>query len=134
MKHYLCLPLFLFLSTALFSAPDGKGEKKRPNFPSREEMIKKFDSDGDGKLSDQEREKARKQMPGKGRKLPPEVLKKFDKDGDGELNDEERADARAQFEKRKAEALEKFDADGDGKLNLTERRKAMEAFRSYSQN
>ena len=134
MKHYLCLPLFLFLSTALFSAPDGKGEKKRPNFPSREEMIKKFDSDGDGKLSDEEREKARKQMPGKGRKLPPEVLQKFDKDGDGELNDKERAAARAEFEKRKAEALEKFDADGDGKLSPEERKQAMEAFRKEVQD
>ena len=134
MKHYLCLPLFLFLSAALFSAPNGKGEKKRPGLPSREALIKKFDADGDGKLSDEERENARKQMPGKGRKLPPEVLQKFDKDGDGELNGEERAAAREQFEKRKAEALEKFDADGDGKLSLTERRKAMESFRKEVQD
>ena len=80
--------LLLFASFALFSfaAPDGKkkspGEGKR--FPNREQMIKKFDKDGDGKLSEEERAAVREEM--KGRKG--ELLAKFDKDGDGELNDE----------------------------------------------
>jgi len=137
MKHYLCLPLFLFLSTALFSAPDGKGEKKRPNFPSREEMIKKFDSDGDGKLSDEEREKARKQMPGKGRKLPPEVLQKFDKDGDGKLSDEERAAFRKQMvangRKLPPHLMQRFDTDGDGTLSDEERAGAKQAWEDRKQ-
>ena len=36
------------------TAGEGKG------FPSREEMIKKFDQDGDGKLSEEERSAIRK--------------------------------------------------------------------------
>ena len=54
----------------------------------KEEVLAEFDKDGDGKLSDEEREAIRKQFSGKGRKLPPQVLAKFDKDGDGELNGE----------------------------------------------
>ena len=75
--------LLLFASFALFSsaAPDGK--KKFPGdgkgFPNREEMIKKFDKDGDGKLNEEERAAVREEM--KGRK--DELLKKFDADGDG---------------------------------------------------
>ncbi len=39
-------------------APRGE----RPGPPSREEMLKKFDKDGDGKLSEEEREAAREAM------------------------------------------------------------------------
>ncbi len=46
-------------------------------------MLKKFDKDGDGKLSTEERKALMKS-----RKA--EMLKKFDKDGDGKLSAEER--------------------------------------------
>lgn len=130
MKKISGILLFVSFALCLSAAPDGKkkssGEGK--DFPSREEIIKKFDKDGDGKLRDAEREKIRKKLPGKGRKLPPQILAKFDKDGDGELNDEEREAAKKAWEARKEEALEKFDADGDGKLNPEERQTAMKAF------
>jgi hypothetical protein len=47
-------------------------------------MIAKFDKDGDGKLNDEEREKAKAERQA-------EMIKKFDTDGDGKLSEEERA-------------------------------------------
>ena len=77
----------------------------------REEILKRFDKDGDGKLSDSERaefKKARAERrenggPGRpvGERMREEIIKRFDKDGDGKLNDAERAEAeQASDEKR----------------------------------
>lgn len=87
---------------------DGSGRRGGP--PS-EEMLKRFDKDGDGQLNDEERQAMREAMrtrfgggqgpgPGfgtnmggmgrRGGALPEEILKQFDKDGDGKLNEEER--------------------------------------------
>lgn len=117
----------------------------RPNF---QQLIKQFDKDGDGKLSEQERAAAREQMAklrrgqagNDARRIPEQALKRFDKDGDGKLNEAERAaaaKAREEFMKKKGKAgagrpngqgrpdmkeiLAKFDKDGDGKLSETER-------------
>ena len=97
--------------------------------PSREELLKKFDKDGDGKLNDAERAELRKAMASKGgaRRLPPQLMKKFDKDGDGKLNEDERAEMRKAMEARRKEFIAKFDKDGDGKLNEDERKAAMAA-------
>jgi hypothetical protein len=79
---------------------------------------KKFDKDGDGRLSKEER----KAMHEAHRK---ELLEKFDKDGDGKLSDDElkaAQDARmAERENRRRAMLQKFDKDGDGKLSEEER-------------
>ena len=127
------IALSFFVSTVFLSAKPEK-EGKKPGGPegrpSREEIIKKFDKDGDGKLNDEEKAEIRKKMAersGGGRKLPPFLMKKFDKDGDGELNDEEKAEARKTMEARRKEMIEKFDKDGDGKLNDEERKAAMAA-------
>lgn len=70
----------------------------------RQELLKKHDKNGDGKLDDAERaaaEKAREQFQGqrppgpRGARFREEMIKRFDKDGDGVLNDEERAAAQA---------------------------------------
>jgi Ca2+-binding EF-hand superfamily protein len=106
--------------------PDGAP----PDRPSREELLKKFDQDGDGKLNKEEQAALREEFAktrGQGgtdrgpRRLPPQILKKFDKDGDGELSEEERGAMREEFAKRRAEVMKKFDKDGDGKLNEKER-------------
>lgn len=83
----------------------GRGGPEGRERPSREEMIKKFDTDGDGVLSEAERAEARKQMPKDGRRgrRNRQMLEKYDTDGDGQLSEEERAAARADFEKRRAE-------------------------------
>ena len=63
--------------------PGGKPEgRKGPGKERREEMIKKFDKDGDGKVSKEERQAA-------GLAKAQELIKKFDKDGDNALNAEE---------------------------------------------
>ena len=114
---------------------------QRPNKEEREKkLLEKFDKDGDGKLSDEEKAAARKAMEASRRA---EMLKKFDKDGDGKLSDEEKAAARKAMEERRggkgaptdrrAAMLKKFDKDGDGKLSDEEKaaaRKAMEASRA----
>lgn len=53
--------------------------------------MKKFDKDGDGKLSEEERAEARKSMEDRRK----EMIAKFDKDGDGKLNEKERKEAMA---------------------------------------
>src|SRR5205814_1630175 len=91
-----------------FGGEAGEGAKAR----SREAMIKRFDKNGDGKLSEDEKAEAQKELKakrgaGKGERRPAggkmaEILKKFDTDGDGKLSDEEKAAAKGEFaEKRK---------------------------------
>jgi Ca2+-binding EF-hand superfamily protein len=69
----------------------------------REEMLRRFDQDKDGQLSEAERAEARKAgeaMREKFQAMHKEALARFDKDGDGQLNPEER--------KALGEAWEKF--------------------------
>ena len=100
--------------------------------PNREEIIKKFDKDGDGKLNEDERAEARKAWQarsGGGRWA--EIIKKYDKDGDGKLSDEEKAEAkkarRARAGDRRAEFMKKHDTDGDGQLSDEEQAAARKA-------
>ena len=109
MKTKLLITMPLFLSASLFGAPDQKGNNERTNFPFRDVIIKQFDSDGDGKLSMDERSKMRRKMQGKKQ----EIMQKFDANGDGILNDEERNFIRKAFQKQKAKAFESFDTDGE---------------------
>ena len=135
MKRILTFLSVLGLSIGLYAKPEKGGKKpgSGEGRPSREEVMKKFDKDGDGKLSKEEKAELRKQMAerGAGRKIPPFIMQKFDKDGDGKLSQDERADARKAMEARRAEMIERFDKDGDGKLNEEERKAAM-ASRSKS--
>ena len=111
-------------------------EQMRKKFA--QEIIAKFDKDGDGKLGVDElmeflEEQRRVFDAGRrnfrrGRDFvpPKEILAKFDKDGDGKLSREER---RAMFDdaRKKREALiKKYDADGDGKLNDAEKTKLIQ--------
>jgi Ca2+-binding EF-hand superfamily protein len=129
MKKLLLLITFLAATTGMIAKPEKGGKKPGSDEgrPSREEVMKKFDKDGDGKLNEEEKAELRKQMAerGAGRKVPPFIMEKFDKDGDGKLSEDERAEARKAMEARRAEMIEKFDKDGDGKLNEEERKAAM---------
>jgi Ca2+-binding EF-hand superfamily protein len=108
-------------------------DTKQGAHPSREEMLKRYDKDGDGRLSEAEREQLRKdratregkQAQDQSRK---EIMRRFDVDGDGQLNDAERAALHAEMQKHpdmalvwREKMLKKYDQDGDGELNGEER-------------
>ena len=60
--------------------------------------MKRFDRNGDGKLSDDEKAEAQKELKAKKGERPAnkltEAMKKFDTDDDGKLSDEEKAAAK----------------------------------------
>jgi len=103
------------------------------------DLLKRFDTDGDGKLSKAERSQmgdlARRHFRGRRE----DVLKKYDLDKDGELSKDERAKVSDHMRRRgpgdnrdifgnvrKRKPLEMFDADGDGKLSEEEKKNAEE--------
>ena len=93
-------------------------------------ILEKFDKDGDGKLSDEEKAAARQAREERWKAL----LAEYDKDGDGQLSDEEKAAAKADMGwdgKRIPERfLARFDKDGDGQLSDEEMAAAKEAIRA----
>jgi len=115
----------------------------------QEEYVRKWDADGDGKLSPDEyktasevamkdwREKNPEQAAAydkqqeQWKKQQEEYTRKWDADGDGKLNkDEQKAAWDHQAEegrKQYAEYIRKWDADGDGKLSTDEQKAASEA-------
>ena len=107
MKTKLLITMPLFLSATLFGTPIQKDKNTKASSLTRAEILKIFDSDGNGKLSMSERFAMRKKMQGRKK----ELMQKFDKDGDGKLNDEERATVRKAFEKGKSEFFEKSDTN-----------------------
>ena len=100
--------------------PDGKRAERQ------QKMLEKFDADGDGALSDTEKETAKEAFQAKrAEHREKKMLKHFDEDGDGLLSDSEQAAAKEAHEKR----LAKFDADGDGELSREEHKAAREAMK-----
>ena len=91
MKMRLVIALSLCLAGAAFAA-DGEKKGANPETP-RDEMLKKYDKNKDGKLDQSEREAWRKDREA-------EIVKKHDKNGDGKLDESEREAARA--DRRKA--------------------------------
>lgn len=119
------MTLGLLLGTCLFAtAQDAAPQRpERPNRPARQlppELIKEYDKDGDGKLSDDERKAMQEAVRAKREAQQKADLAKYDKDGDGKLSAEER---KTMMSERQAELLKKYDADGDGKLSSDERQK-----------
>ena len=108
MKTKLLTTIPLFLSTTLFGTPDLKDNDEKTSFPIRDHILNRFDSDGDGKLSKNERTNLRKKMQGRKEQL----MQKFDANGDGTLNDEEWFKIRKAFQERKAKAFKTLNTDG----------------------
>lgn len=109
--------LCLSVSFAIAQDEDGKGGR-------RAQAIKKFDTDGDGKLSETERKAARASMQ---KSMKARVLAKYDTDKDGKLSDEEKAEVKKAMQERKANAIAKYDTDGDGELSDEEKTAARKA-------
>lgn len=105
-------------------APPAQGDKpKHPDRPPREipaEILKKFDTDGDGKLSPDEVKAMREAREA-------EMLKKYDKDGDGKLSEDERKAMRADMEAKFKALVEKYDANKNGRLDPEEIKAARDA-------
>ena len=101
----------------------------------RAAALKKYDRDGDGRLSDAERETMRKEVfekrrrevdGGRGRRMfqfPPEIVQKYDKDGDGQLDEEEQKAAQAGIQKMFEQLRKQYDANGNGRLEPEEAEK-----------
>lgn len=81
------------LAVASGTPEDEEGRKDRKH-PGIKQWIEKFDKDGDGKLSTEERKAA-----GEARKA--KFLKKFDKDGDGKISAEEKKAIAEQWKGRR---------------------------------
>lgn len=112
---------------------------------SAEEILKRFDKNGDGKLDEDEQATAHEAMleeqmqrraanpavkPGQ---IPPRLLEMFDKNHDGQLDDEERAEMRKYLETHpqmaggggmlagmRQEIIRRFDKNHDGKIDEAE--------------
>ena len=109
-----------FATCTLVSA---KEKPTRPPGPPREvpaEVLAKFDKDGDGKLSKEEREAMREERKAK-------MLEKFDADGDGKLSDAERETMREAMKAKREELLKKYDANANGRLDPEEIKAARDA-------
>ena len=74
-----------------------KNSDRKPGQRMRKHLLKKFDSNGDGKLDDAERAKAKEAFQAKRK----EMIKRFDADGDGELSKDEMEAAKEQWKSKK---------------------------------
>ena len=82
----------------------GKGRPGGPGGPGgfdRTEMMKKLDTDGDGKLSEDERLVGMKERLANSEEMKKRLLERFDEDKDGELSDAELKKAMAAFGERR---------------------------------
>jgi Ca2+-binding EF-hand superfamily protein len=136
----------MLIATARLTA-DGEtstASGDKPPGQHKQEMLQRFDKDGDGKLNDEEKAAAKAAMQQRQGDMREEALKRFDANGDGKLDDAERATAQEAMHKQRggqmtdeqrAKARAEFqayaakhDKDGDGKLSPEERKSAREAW------
>jgi Ca2+-binding EF-hand superfamily protein len=143
----------VMVSLGCFLASGVSAQEERE--AKRSKVLERFDADGDGKLSDKEKARAKRAKEKRSAQSPEErkarmqaLLKRFDTDGDGKLSKEEKsklreAKAKSRQDKgkrakgkkgkgagsaeRKARLLKRFDSDGDGKLSEQERAAARKA-------
>ncbi|WP_052573853.1 EF-hand domain-containing protein [Haloferula sp. BvORR071] len=119
------IALALAAGTLGVHAQEEGGQRRGPgNRQLPPEIIKEYDKDGDGKLSDDETKAMREAMQARRAEQEKKDLEEFDKDKDGKLNDEEtKALREARQAKRKA-LIEKYDTDKDGKVSPEEAKAA----------
>ncbi len=106
-RALLALPLLVAGLAASAQEPDERAAQ-------RAEMLERYDSDGDGRLSRSERDAARESR----------ALERWDSDGDGSLSEAEREAAREGRRQEQQEIRDRYDADGDGRLSRSERENA----------
>ena len=143
--------LIMLLTTAAMSLAPGmssaQDQAPRKNF---QELIKRFDRDGDGRLNEQERQLMRQEMEKRAstdtatRPSREEIIKKYDRNGDGRLDTRELAAMRSQMTRTRDGAgkrpsgnnrpggdnramIERFDTNKNGRLDPPEQQKMREA-------
>ncbi|MCK4276165.1 MAG: EF-hand domain-containing protein, partial [Phycisphaerae bacterium] len=85
--------------------PEARTDRPRMHTPQRRTMLlERFDRDGDGKLSKEERAAAKEAWEAR----QTEIIRKFDKDGDGKLSEQERAAAKKAAKTPRAEIGRRF--------------------------
>lgn len=118
----LCTAAILACTTAGFACDCGS--KPRPD---REQIVKRFDQDGDGKLNDAERAAAKSALEAKKgefqekrderiaqfKEKRPELFAKVDTNGDGTIDQAEREAVKGKILEKRPQA----DQNGDGKLD-----------------
>ena len=88
----------------------------------RKDWVKKYDSDGDGELSDKEKKIAREKVAAEFKEIRDKWTSKWDADNDGKLSEEERTAMRESVRSRAADMRKEIDADSDGNISMEERR------------
>jgi Ca2+-binding EF-hand superfamily protein len=87
------------------------------NDADRQTLIQKFDTNGDGKLDDNERAQMKAAFAAKRAERQKEALAKYDTNKDGQLDATER---KAMRDDKLTTRFQAMDKDGDGKLSLAE--------------
>ena len=146
MKKLITLMTIAAMSLAL-STSSAQDQAPRQNF---QELTKRFDRDGDGRLNEQERQVMRQEMQKRAstdtanRPSREEVIKKYDRNGDGRLDARELAAMRSQMARTRDGAgnrpsgnnrpggdnramIERFDTNKNGRLDPPEQQKMREA-------
>jgi len=85
--------------------------------PDHQDLIQKFDKNGDGKLDDAERAQRKAAFEARRAERQQAALARYDLNHDGKLDDAERA---AMRDAKLAARFQAMDQDGDGKLTLAE--------------
>jgi hypothetical protein len=113
MKLAIALAASLVAGTTTFALANGGGEGKW----NKQEMLQKYDTNGDGKLDDAEKAKMKADMKAKREARRAKKLAQYDTNHDGKLDAGERAAMKAAMaEKRFA----KLDTNGDGVISKEE--------------
>lgn len=117
---YRNLPPLILASSlataALFAQPNRPAlPEGMPPRPSMEELLQRFDANGNGFLEQEERDTARATM------REERLTQMFDADGNGVLEGAEREEADAFVEQRRQQRMTRFDANGDGVVSPEER-------------
>lgn len=106
----------------------------RRNKDWRQQRKSRFDVDGDGQISDEEKQAAIDAKRKNGEQMKAQWISRYDKDGDGELSKEEIGEAKAEHYRARQEfeavLVDRFDTDGDGELSDIEREAAHTAIRT----
>lgn len=101
--------------------------------PAGQRILDRYDADGDGLLSDAERQALLEAQARREARMQERLLERFDRDGDGVLSEAELLEMEQRQQARQEEWMqrmaEQFDRDGDGLLDEDERNNAFQTMR-----